>query len=148
MTNKDKLNRVKEIEAQQMSLMEGLKALDNSIRTLESDSNDYLTAREIYDEHSAEMKVLISEKIPILIDLGFNPSDGLIDESIRDTNLWKSLEDYIEVIMANEEVSAARYSLCTNCPEFVTISKQCKTLGVFAQEHSSIESSTCPIGKW
>jgi hypothetical protein len=148
MTNKDKLNRVKEIEAQQMSLMEGLKALDNSIRTLESDSNDYLTAREIYDEHSAEMKVLVSEKIPILIDLGFNPSDGLIDESIRDTNLWKSLEDYIEVIMASEEVYAARYSLCTNCPEFVTISKQCKPLGVFAEEHSLIESSTCPIGNW
>jgi hypothetical protein len=50
--------------------------------------------------------------------------------------------------MASEEVSAARYSLCTNCPEFVTISKQCKSLGVFAEEYSSIESSVCPIGNW
>jgi hypothetical protein len=148
MTNKDKLNRIKEIEAHQMSLMNALKVLDNSIRTLESDSNEYLTAKEIYDEHSAEMKILIAEKIPLLIDIGFNPSDGLIDESIRDTDLWKSLENDIVVIMASEEVSTARYSLCTNCPEFVTISKQCKSLGVFAEEYSSIESSVCPIGKW
>lgn len=149
MTNKDKLNRIKEIEAEQMPLMDSLKVLDNLIRTLASDSNEYLTAREIYDQHLIEMKALISEKIPLLLDLGFIPANGLIDESIRETNLWKSLEnDISEIIMASEEISAARYLLCTNCPEFVTISKQCKPLGVFAKDHSSIESSSCPIGSW
>jgi hypothetical protein len=149
MTNKDKINRIKEIELEQLPLMDSIKILDNSIRVLESDSNEYLIAREIYDQHSAEMKVLISEKVSLLIGLGFAPTSGIINESIRDTDLWKSLEnDVAEVVMASEEVSSARYSLCTNCPEFVTISKQCKPLGLFAQEHSSIESSACPIGNW
>lgn len=148
MTNKDKIDRIKAIEAEQLPLLESLKILDNSIRNLSHESNEYLIAREIYDQHGTEMKALVFEKIPLLLSLGFIPSDGLIDDSIRDTDLWKRLENDITVIVASEEVSAARYSLCTNCPEFVTISKQCKPLGLFAQEHSSIESSTCPIGNW
>jgi hypothetical protein len=148
MTNKDKINRIKEIEAEQMPLINSLKVLDNSIRTLSSDSNEYLTAKEIYDEHTIEMKVLILEKVSLLSSLGLFPSNGVIDESIRDTDIWKNIENDITLAMASEEVSIARYSLCTNCPEFVTISKQCKPLGLFAQEHSSIESSTCPIGNW
>lgn len=149
MTNKDKINKIKEIEAEQVPLINSLKVLDNSIRTLSSDSNEYLTAKEIYDEHTIEMKALVSEKITILLGLGFFPANGMIDESIKNTDLWKSLEnDVAEVIMASKEISDARYSLCTNCPEFVTLSKQCKTLGLFAQEYSSVESSTCPIGNW
>jgi hypothetical protein len=149
MTNKDKINRVKEIEAQQLPLMDSLKIVDNLIRSLDSNSTEYTMAREIYDEHSIDMKLLISEKVSLLIGMGFKPADGIINNSIKDTDLWKSLEnDVAEIIMASKEVSDARYSLCTNCPEFVTISKQCKPLGLFAQEHSSIESSTCPIGNW
>jgi hypothetical protein len=148
MTNKDKLNRVKEIEAQQMSLMDGLKVLDNSIRSLDPESNEYLTAREIYDEHSAEMKGLISEKVPLLLSLGFSPENGMIDDSIRDTDLWKSLEDDITVIMASEEIAASRHSLCTNCPEFVTISGQCRLLGEFVSDYAALEDSSCPIGNW
>jgi hypothetical protein len=148
MTNKEKIDRIKELEDQQLPLINGLKILDNSIRTLDSESNEYLTAREIYDQHSVEMKALISEKVSLLLSLGFFPANGLIDESIRETDLWKSLENDIPENMASEEISNLRYSVCTNCPEFVTISKQCKPLGVFAEEYSLIESSSCPIGKW
>jgi hypothetical protein len=149
MTNKDKINRVKEIEAQQLPLMDSLKIVDNLIRSLDSNSTEYTMAREIYDEHSIDMKLLISEKVSLLIGMGFKPADGIINDSIKDTDLWKNLEnDVAEIIMASKEVSDARYSLCTNCPEFVTLSKQCKPLGLFAQEYSSVESSTCPIGNW
>ena len=144
MTNKDKLNRIKEIEAEQVLLMHSLKVLDNSIRTLSSESNEYLIAREIYDEHSIEIKALISEKIPLLLSLGFSPANGMVDESIRDTDLWKQ----IETDQINSDIAESRVSVCTNCPEFVTISKQCKPLGVFVEEYSLIESSSCPIGKW
>jgi hypothetical protein len=149
MTNKEKIDRIKAIEAEQLPLLESLKILDDSIRNLSHLSSEYLIAREIYDQHGIEMKTLVLEKITLLVGLGFIPSDGLIDESIKNTDMWKSLEnDVTEIIMASEETSNLRYSLCTNCPEFVTISKQCKPLGVFAEEYSLIESSSCPIGKW
>jgi hypothetical protein len=148
MTNKDKINRVKEIEAQQISLIDGLKVLDNSIRDLDPNSNEYLMAREIYDEHSADMKDLISEKIPLLLSLGFFPKDGMVDEPIKDTDLWKSLENDIEVIMASKEVSDERYSICTGCPEFVAISKQCKKCACFMDSKTKLAEYSCPIGKW
>jgi hypothetical protein len=144
MTNKETLNRIKDIEIEQLNMMDSLKAADNLIRTIDHQSEGYQTALEIYTQHNEHMQSLISEKVPLLLSLGFFPSGGLIDESLRETDLWKS----IEANKINAEDAEARYSLCTNCPEFVTISKQCKSLGVFAEEYSSIESSVCPIGNW
>lgn len=149
MTNKEKIDRIKIIEAEQLPLLESLKILNNSIRNLSNESNEYLIAKEIYEQHGKEMKTLVSEKTLLLLDLGFIPSNGLIDESIRNTDLWKNLEkDVSEIIIASKEVANARQSLCINCSEFVAISKQCKALGVFVEEYSLIESSSCPVGKW
>lgn len=143
MTNKDKLNRIKEIEILQAPLNSELKVLYGTI-TSDIEKSIYSIAQGIYSEKTIEMKSLIAEKTNLLISLGFTPSDGLIDESLRETFLWKQLEaDY-----ASTETADFRYSICTNCPEFVTISKQCKPLGVFAKDHSSTESSSCPIGNW
>jgi hypothetical protein len=143
MTNIDKLNRIQEIEIQQRLLNDEIKMLYSTI-TKEINDESYLIAQEIYNEKTLIMKSLVLEKIDIMIGLGFMPDSGSVNESLRETGLWKQIEKG-EV---KSEVADSRYSLCTNCPEFVTISKQCKPLGVFAKEYSSFESSTCPIGNW
>lgn len=143
MTNKDILNRVKQIEIEQGPLNDEIKILYEIINRHGEDTED-LVSQEIYYEKNSIMKSLIAEKTNLLIGLGFTPVDGLIDESLRETALWKQIDaDYVDL-----ETADLRYSACTNCPEFVTISKQCKSLGVFAKEYSAIESSTCPIGNW
>ena len=144
MTNKEKLERVKNIETDQIDLMNSLKVLDNSIKVIDHESNEYATAMEIYRQHTAEMKSLISEKTLILLSLGFTPSDGMIDESIRETELWKQIDSK----EAEADVYSSRQSICTNCPEFVTISGQCKVLGEFVSDYAVPEDSSCPIGNW
>ncbi len=144
MTNKEKIDRIKQIELDQLPLIKSLDILDNSVRTLSHKSDEYLIAKEIYDQHSIEMKALVIEKISLLISLGFNPKDGMIDESLRNTDLWKQIESEETA----PEISNSRFLICTNCPEFVTISSQCKKLGVFAEEYSKLDSSSCPIGMW
>jgi len=140
MTKKDDLNRIKEIEAQQLLLIPEIKILRSSVNSNAQDD----TPLEILEEKIDEINLLRKEKALLLLNLGFQIVGVSIDEPLADTEMWKQ----IELEKASLEVSNSRYSLCTNCPEFVTISKQCKALGVFAEEYSSIESSSCPIGNW
>jgi hypothetical protein len=50
--------------------------------------------------------------------------------------------------LASEEVFIKRYSLCTSCPEFINISKQCKKCGCFMASKAKLQLAKCPIGKW
>lgn len=140
MTKKDDLNRIKEIEIQQLLLLPEVKLL----RSVVNDNPKDARASEILEEKIDGLGALRKEKALLLLNLGFQITGISIDEPFVDTEMWKQ----IELANATLEVYNLRYSLCTNCPEFVTISKQCKTLGVFAEEYSLIESSTCPIGSW
>jgi hypothetical protein len=140
MTKKDELNRIKEIEIQQLLLLPEVEALRSVVNNNPKDA----IASEILEEKIDELGTLRKEKALLLLNLGFQITGISIDETFVDTEMWKQ----IDLAVAPLETSNLRYSLCTNCPEFVTISKQCKPLGVFAEEYSLIESSSCPIGKW
>jgi hypothetical protein len=50
--------------------------------------------------------------------------------------------------MAEEPVSNARYDICVQCPEFVSLTKQCKKCGCFMAMKTKLESAKCPLGKW
>lgn len=140
MTKKDNLNRVKEIEIQQLLLLPEINFLRSTVNNNAQDD----IAAGILEERVDEINLLRKEKALLLLNLGFHMMGTSIDEPIVDTEMWKQ----VDLADALPEVSNLRYSLCTNCPEFVTISKQCKLLGAFAEEYSLIESSSCPIGKW
>jgi hypothetical protein len=49
---------------------------------------------------------------------------------------------------ASEEEADKRYSICNGCPEFVSLTKQCKKCGCFMAAKTKIASASCPIGKW
>jgi len=91
MTNKDILNRVKQIEIEQGPLNDEIKILYEIINRHGEDTED-LVSQEIYYEKNSIMKSLIAEKTNLLIGLGFTPVDGLIDESLRETALWKQID--------------------------------------------------------
>lgn len=140
MTRKNELDRIKEIEIQQLLLIPEIKFLRSSVNNNAQDD----TAPDILEEKIDEINALRKEKALLLLNLGFQMIGLSIDEPIVDTEIWKQVEQE----KAPQEVVDSRCSICTNCPEFVTISKQCKPLGVFVEEHSLIESSNCPLGKW
>lgn len=48
----------------------------------------------------------------------------------------------------SEEVANKRHSLCLVCPEFISLTKQCKKCGCFMPIKIKLESSLCPLGKW
>lgn len=48
----------------------------------------------------------------------------------------------------SDEEAQKRYSICQGCPEFISLTTQCKKCGCFMKFKTQIESSKCPIGKW
>ncbi len=50
--------------------------------------------------------------------------------------------------MAEEIVSNFRYDICLQCPELVSLTKQCKQCGCFMALKTKLESAKCPLGKW
>lgn len=49
---------------------------------------------------------------------------------------------------AAQEVSEKRYNICESCPEFISLSKQCKKCGCFMFIKTKLNNAQCPIGKW
>lgn len=61
---------------------------------------------------------------------------------ITPVDLLKSLP------MAPEDVQKQRYSICESCPEFISLTQQCKECGCFMKLKSKYESAKCPLEKW
>jgi hypothetical protein len=49
---------------------------------------------------------------------------------------------------ASEELSEERFSICKGCPEFFSLTTQCKKCGCFMSAKTKLESAKCPIGRW
>ena len=41
-----------------------------------------------------------------------------------------------------------RLDICKLCPEFFSITGQCKKCGCFMSVKTKLESAKCPLGKW
>jgi hypothetical protein len=63
-----------------------------------------------------------------------------------ETKPWHMLDPnkYVE----NEELAAARFKICRECPELIKVTKQCKKCGCLMHLKTKLEAATCPIGKW
>jgi hypothetical protein len=48
----------------------------------------------------------------------------------------------------NDIISDARYEICTKCPHFLNVTKQCKKCGCFMAAKTKLKNATCPIGEW
>lgn len=49
---------------------------------------------------------------------------------------------------ASDEVAWSRYNVCDWCPEFISLTKQCKKCGCFMNLKVKLQDATCPLGKW
>lgn len=49
---------------------------------------------------------------------------------------------------APEIISNYRYGICLKCPEFMSMTKQCKKCGCFMSLKTKLDDAKCPIGKW
>jgi hypothetical protein len=41
-----------------------------------------------------------------------------------------------------------RLSICSSCPEFISLSKMCKQCGCFMPSKVKLAGAECPLGKW
>jgi hypothetical protein len=66
--------------------------------------------------------------------------------SLGETRPWHLLDpnQYSE----DEKLSKERLSICSQCPEFIKITSQCKKCGCIMNLKTKLENSTCPLGKW
>lgn len=67
-------------------------------------------------------------------------------QNLGETRPWDLVKLTTE--WASEESSSMRYNICKACPEFISITKQCKKCGCFMYAKTKLEKATCPIGKW
>ena len=49
---------------------------------------------------------------------------------------------------ALEDLANKRYEICKQCPEFISLTTQCKRCGCFMSAKTKMEAAKCPIGKW
>lgn len=49
---------------------------------------------------------------------------------------------------STEEEASRRMLICSECPDLIQATKQCKQCGCFMKMKVRLEKATCPIGKW
>jgi hypothetical protein len=66
-------------------------------------------------------------------------------KKIGESRPWHLLdpENYVE-----DSVQIERYSICLDCPELMSLTKQCKQCGCFMAAKTKLKNATCPLSKW
>ena len=65
------------------------------------------------------------------------------NRSVKPWDLLNPSKDH-----ATDEEAQRRYDICDWCPEFISLTKQCKKCGCFMTVKSKMKIATCPLGKW
>jgi hypothetical protein len=89
------------------------------------------------------------EKNNIIIpDATINPGVEQVieEEKKRDVKPWDFFKPGTP--MADDDLRNKRYSICLQCPELISLTKQCKQCGCFMAAKTKLAQATCPIGKW
>lgn len=66
-------------------------------------------------------------------------------KKIGDARPWHLLD---KENWTQEQVSDKRYSICSECPELIHSTKQCKQCGCFMPLKVKLEAAKCPLNKW
>ena len=49
---------------------------------------------------------------------------------------------------SEEDLKKQRLSICRQCPEYISLTTQCKKCGCVMEFKTRLENAVCPIGKW
>jgi hypothetical protein len=47
-----------------------------------------------------------------------------------------------------KEMADIRYAICTDCTEFIPLTKQCRSCGCFMNLKVKLKEATCPHNRW
>lgn len=67
-------------------------------------------------------------------------------KNLGETRPWDMLNpntEFVEEIQAEE-----RYSICKECPFFISLTGQCKRCGCIMKAKTKLLKATCPEHKW
>lgn len=67
-------------------------------------------------------------------------------KKLGDTRPWDMVNSNVPRV--EEQVSERRMSICSDCPEFIGLTKQCKQCGCIMPMKVKLEAAKCPLGKW
>lgn len=67
-------------------------------------------------------------------------------KNLGDVRPWDLLDP--QAAKAFSEKARERYDICKSCPEFISLTKQCKKCGCIMSLKTKLEAAHCPIGKW
>ena len=67
-------------------------------------------------------------------------------ENLGETRPWDLINPNTE--WAESEVAEKRFSICQSCPEFISLTTQCKKCGCIMKAKTKLQKAHCPIGKW
>ena len=48
----------------------------------------------------------------------------------------------------DDQTSSNRYKICLDCPELISLTKQCKQCGCFMALKVKLQEASCPLQKW
>jgi len=67
-------------------------------------------------------------------------------QNLGDTRPWDLLNPNTEYV--SDDLHSDRLNICKACPEFISLTTQCKKCGCVMNFKTKLEKATCPIGKW
>lgn len=67
-------------------------------------------------------------------------------QNLGNTRPWDMVNPNVEHV--SEEERNRRFEICKQCPELITLTRQCKKCGCFMSAKTSLAAAECPIGKW
>jgi hypothetical protein len=67
-------------------------------------------------------------------------------KNLGTTRPWDLINPNVEKVDDAEE--SMRYSMCSDCPEFIKLTTQCKQCGCIMKMKVKLKAAVCPIGKW
>jgi hypothetical protein len=67
-------------------------------------------------------------------------------DNLGETRPWDLLNPATEYV--SEDAATSRLDMCKICPEYLSITSQCKKCGCIMPLKTKIANATCPMGKW
>lgn len=67
-------------------------------------------------------------------------------QSLGETRPWHMLDENAKI--SDPEKVKARFDICKACPEFITLTTQCKQCGCVMKMKTQLKNAECPLKKW
>jgi len=101
-----------------------------------------------YEYYAATLggKKIIDLEGSVLVEENVN-LDTKKERAVRPWDLLRSSKTP-EGARVSEEIHQERYDICKSCPEFISLTKQCKLCGCLMNQKTKLSAASCPIEKW